>query len=257
MKVQFVFYVEATVLAPEAGYTRLKVLLDALQPVLEGLAWYHLPNDAKQSKQPWPAFADKDAFLERVKCDHDKELKRWPEYPGGFMALVSNAENEAAYAKPGQSDLVFTPHDGRIALEVFGPDAAWPEKDLTTWAKAIVRAIVKVEWVEFANVDVTLMLKRDDKWEETYSIDHRTFPHRQFMGWMGWVQRLPPVVPITAEDLPQAAEVIPMPGRSGSLIVAVGETFDVHNPHHIMQAQKVEMRLVDLDALPVIDPAFM
>lgn len=257
MNIQFVFQVEKAGLSFDAGYDRLAALLQALLPVLQGAAWHHLPSGAKESKQPWPAFADREAFLARAQRNHEKALKEWPEYPGGFEALISNASDEREYAKPGQSDLVFSPHEGRIALEVYHPDQAWPGLILAAWAKAIVRAVVLVEWVEFANVDATIVLKRDDKWEETYSIDHRTFPHRQFLGWMGWVQRLPPAKPITAEDLPQAAEVIPMQSRCGSLIVAVGETFDLHNPHHIMQAQKVEMRLVDLDALPVIDPAFM
>lgn len=253
------FEVEKTTMKPEAGYARLARLIDALKPVLAVDGWYHLPADAAESRQSWPAFADKVAFLAHVKRHYDKDVKEWPEYPGGFSALLCNAYDEASFKQAaGRSTLTFSPGYGRLQLEVVKPDVAMPDVDLTTWAKKILRAVVIEEWVTFANTDVVQRPRADgEKGADYLSVDYRTFPHRQFLGWMGWVQRLPPAKPINAEDLPQAAEVIPIPGRSGSLIVAVGETFDVHNPHHIMQAQKVEMRLVDLDALPVIDPAFM
>lgn len=36
--------------------------------------------------------------------------------------------------------------------------------------------------------------------------------------------------------------------------MAVADAFDVHNRSHVEKAQRVEMRLVDLDVLPVIAP---
>jgi len=41
------------------------------------------------------------------------------------------------------------------------------------------------------------------------------------------------------------------------MIIAVADRFDVHNAAHIETAQRFEMRLVDLDALPVTDPRFL
>lgn len=261
MNVSFVFSVENASMDPDAGYVRLARLVEALKPVLSVDGWFVSPADPEESSRPWPAFADKDAFLQRVQFHHEADLKGWPENPVGFNTLLSSARDEKSYMANkgrGRCNLDFTPAYGRIQLEVLKPDEAWPDLDLVTWAKKIVRAVVMEEWVEFANTDVAQGPRIDgERGQDYFSIDYRTFPHRQFLGWMGFVQRLPPKAPITPADLSQAAEVIPLLGRGGSLIVSVGETFDVHNPYHIRQAQQVEMRLVDLDALPVIDPDFM
>ena len=261
MNISFVFQVEPVTLDVETGYARLDRLIHALRPVLSAQGWFRCPRDPEESKQPWPAFADAEAFKIESKARMEAALEEWPENPNGFTALLYSVWDEASYkANKGRvrATLSFAPGRGRIQVEVLKPEEAWPDLDLVTWAKNIVRAVVMEEWVEFANTDVSQWPRIDgEKGADYFSQDYRTFPHRQFLGWMGFVQRLPPKVPITPEDLPQAAEVVPLPGRGGSLIVSVGETFDVHNPYHIRQAQQVEMRLVDLDALPVIDPDFM
>lgn len=87
--------------------------------------------------------------------------------------------------------------------------------------------------------------------ETYYGTDYRVFPHREFLGWVGFIRER-----VTPKDIPEADEVTPLVD-GGTLIVSVADTFDVHNPDHVKKAQCVEMRLVDLDALPVIDPQFL
>lgn len=53
-----------------------------------------------------------------------------------------------------------------------------------------------------------------------------------------------------------AAELLPIPNK-GTVVVAVDEAFDLNNKAHIKQANIVEMRLADLDLLPVIGPGLM
>jgi len=261
LNISFIFRIEQSTMDVEAGRARLSRLLKALAPALETDAWFMLPKSEEASKQAWVAFADKPSFLEVSRQDLAERLSEWPESPSGFRALLCSARDEPSYRANkgrGRCELSFAPGEGRIQLDVMRPDEAWPDRILADWVRDVLRAVVAEEWVEFANTDVARAPRLDgEKGEDVFSLDYRTFPHRQFLGWMGFVQRLPPKVPITLADLPQAAEVVPLPGRGGSLIVSVGETFDVHNPYHIRQAQQVEMRLVDLDALPVIDPDFM
>ncbi|WP_092401052.1 Imm52 family immunity protein [Collimonas sp. OK412] len=65
---------------------------------------------------------------------------------------------------------------------------------------------------------------------------------------MGFVPKI-----LKPQDIPEAAEVIPLPSCHGSIVIAVGDIFDLRNPQHIKQAHQVEMRLAALDALPEID----
>ena len=62
---------------------------------------------------------------------------------------------------------------------------------------------------------------------------------------------------IESREVPEADEIIPMPEKGGTMIVVVADAFNVHNHDHVEKAQRVEMRLVDLDALPVTDPRFL
>lgn len=89
------------------------------------------------------------------------------------------------------------------------------------------------------------------------SQQYRTFPHREFLDWMDWIQPLSSKKLLQASDIPQAAEVRPLPNRSGTMIVSVGEAFDMKSPAHIEKMQRVEVRLVKLGLLPVIDLELM
>jgi len=255
--VDFIFYVEPLVMEVDAGYAHLQKLIEALKPALPDVAWYITPSNEKESKQVWPDFVDKEAFYARVKHDINQTIKEYPThpYPHAFTVSLTSAKNEAIWSSQpeGRCTLNFSPQlnidpcGGRIQLGIISPNKAWPNKDLMKWGVDILSAIVLLEDIKFANVDVEMKSQKT----ESYQFDFRTFPHHQFLGWMGFVPKV-----LTPQDIPEAAEVIPLPERHGSIVVAVGDTFDLRNPKHIKQAQQVEMRLVDLDALPVIDPDF-
>lgn len=244
-------------LSNEIGYTHLKQLAKLIGNSMEINDWFLLPSNARESKLSWPALSNEKEFLLKIEKNHALDLKKWPDSPNNFYAFISNKKDEAGYKDSDTVDLHYDINNGLISLKIRDIRVLKTEKSATSIVKSSLRSIVDSEWISFASVDVESPIRREGLWNENYMMDHRTFPHRQFLGWMGWVQRLPPAKPLTAEDIPQAAEVIPMPGRCGSLIVAVDETFDLGNPEHIKRAQQVEMRLADLDALPVIDPAFM
>lgn len=70
---------------------------------------------------------------------------------------------------------------------------------------------------------------------------------------VGWMLYLPKI--ITAQQVPEARALIPVPeaGRkqTGTIIVSVTDAvFSVDNPEHVEAANRIEIRLVDLDLLP-------
>ncbi|MCA8103470.1 immunity 52 family protein [Burkholderia sp. AU32262] len=70
---------------------------------------------------------------------------------------------------------------------------------------------------------------------------------------VGWMLYLPKV--ITAQQVPEARELIPVPeaGRlqTGTIIVSVPDAaFSVDNSEYVEVANRIEIRLVDQDLLP-------
>ncbi|PMS32172.1 immunity protein 52 of polymorphic toxin system [Trinickia symbiotica] len=76
----------------------------------------------------------------------------------------------------------------------------------------------------------------------------QVFPQRPGAGWMIYLPQI-----ITASDLPEAAELVPvMEGerQQGTIVVSVaGEVFSVDNPEHVKVANAIEVRLADQDLL--------
>jgi len=79
-----------------------------------------------------------------------------------------------------------------------------------------------------------------------YSVDRAPFPHREFLGWMGYVD-----VPLTRDQVPAAAR---LERRGGGTLILATEVLDLADAHAIKQANQVEMSLVDQELLPVTDP---
>ncbi|WP_170292338.1 Imm52 family immunity protein [Xanthomonas maliensis] len=86
---------------------------------------------------------------------------------------------------------------------------------------------------------------------DSYAFDHQLFPHRRWLGWMGFVPHR-----VEARHVPEAASVIAV-GHQGTVIVAVQECFDLHNPAHLQRAHRVEARLAHLGLLDVTDVSLL
>ncbi|RDU98907.1 hypothetical protein DWV00_11700 [Trinickia dinghuensis] len=82
-----------------------------------------------------------------------------------------------------------------------------------------------------------------------YYTTHQVFPKRPGAGWMLYLPTA-----ITREELPEAAELVPvMEGgtQKGTIIVSVADaTFSIDNPEHLRIANAIEVRLADQDVLP-------
>jgi hypothetical protein len=78
----------------------------------------------------------------------------------------------------------------------------------------------------------------------------QVFDDKPGVGWMLYLPRV-----ITAQDIPEARALIPVPEagkkQTGTIIVSVTDAvFSVDNPEHLEIANRIEIRLVDQDLLP-------
>lgn len=234
------------------GYERFADFLDALEPMYPKDKWHRIPKSLDDQKASgWISVSSEDTYLRRAARDLGDDSERYPGLPGGFSALVANAYDEASYATDGRTVISYRPPIGYVAIKIIEPDLT-PTR-LLEWTREIFVAACRFLQIEYGCCDRPLSPRPNGGRGETYyGVDHRVFPHREFLGWMGFVKG-----DIESRQLPEADELIPLHEKGGTVIVAVADAFDVHNPAHVEKAQRVEMRLVDIDALPVTDPRFL
>lgn len=86
-------------------------------------------------------------------------------------------------------------------------------------------------------------------WPPEY-FEKRVFDDKLGVGWMLYLPKI-----ITVQQVPEARALIPVPaagrGQTGTIIVSVTDAvFSADNPEHVEVANRIEIRLVDLDLLP-------
>ena len=92
----------------------------------------------------------------------------------------------------------------------------------------------------------------DPIWIKVYpfSYSEQVFPDKPGAAWMLYLPR-----EITAQQVPEAAALVPMSGpdgrRRGTVVLSVvDEVFDGNNPRHIEAAANIDIRMVDQDLMP-------
>jgi len=245
------FRIQAEALPLIEGYDRLSRLVEALDNVIPVGAWHRLPRTEDEGSSGWIPLSSRDDYLRRVARDLGEDAERWPGTGEGFSTVVTTARNVATWDSEERAVLKYSPRQGVITLEwLLEEESASAEFERTR--QAFLAICNEVE-VLFACSDRPASPRPSGKPGRTYfGIDYRVFPHREFLGWMGFVPK-----DIDSHEIPEADELIPVLAKRGTMVVAVGDRFAVHNHAHIEKAQRVEMRLVDLDALPVTDPRFL
>lgn len=232
------------------GYRRLISLLRKLGDVIPIDSWHRLPSSEADGTGKWQAIADEENYLRRLARDMDQDAARWPGTADCFATTLTTACDAATWESTDRAVLKISPRQGLISLQWLG-DYVSEIKEYER-SRASLQAICDVENVLFACADRPLSTKPDGAAGRTsYCVHFRAFPHREFLGWMGFVKGA-----VSSSEVPEADELIAIPKRGGTLVVAVAGGFDIHNPAHVQQAQRVEMRLVDLDLLPVTGPRF-
>ncbi|WP_207306767.1 Imm52 family immunity protein [Xanthomonas oryzae] len=226
----------------DRGYIRIIALtkfLSSVHPFLKN--WFSL---AKTKGGIPISLADKPAFL----IDAEKSLPE--DYSGGFRAILSTASNDKEWLTPGRALLSFDPNQGSITLEIYNPISAYGEAVTKGIFKAAISAIAQAEHVIFSGTDVSTRLQSGTG-VKIYMIENQLFPHRRWLGWMGFVPHI-----VEPKHLPEAAALIPV-GTKGTVIVAVDECFDLNNPAHLKRAHQVEARMAHVGLLDVTDTSLL
>jgi hypothetical protein len=210
-----------------------------------------LARTVEEGLRGWIPLLNRDTYLRQAARDigDDEEIGQPTE--SGFAANVTTASNEATWNQGGHIMLKFSPRTGIVQIQIseLGTGRERTYMDVRNMFLSTCRILD----VCFANCDVDSPdPARKGARETIYSIDKRVFPHREFLGWMGFVKK-----EIETAEIPEADELITLPEKEGTMIIAVADRFDVNNAAHIEKAQRVEMRLVDIGALPVTDPRFL
>lgn len=234
------------ILDAQTTYNRLRpliTLLADLQPVFQG--WVqHSGGDG-----PVP-FTDESRFVEMVAFNTRKAAEEYPTTPAGASIAIMQATTRKEWERPGRSRIDYRPWFGSLTLTINRPIEAFGETDAPRIIRQCVAAIAATIDTPFIGTDVVCPLP-GGRGYDTYSGKHPLFPHRRWLGWMGFVPELVP-----HRFIPEAAAMDVVKGR-GTLIVAVDECFDLRNSDHLNRAHQVELRMANAGLLDIIDPSLL
>ncbi|WP_411850357.1 hypothetical protein ACLB90_15820 [Stenotrophomonas sp. LGBM10] len=243
MNVNLAIRVDPLVLMPHAFLDTSKAWLSQLGEAHHDFAeWWAVPRGPRDAFVP---FSAREQMLARLQADHNQLSG---ELPGGLRdgavdsVVLTNAGNEKDWARRGKVALFLNFAKGQIRLRIGKVEKVYDHPGQVLWS--LLATVTKGSRVRFAQTNV--QQKVGDELL-LYSIHRAPFLHREYLGWMGYVDQS-----VTAAQVPEAARLERQ--GNGTLILAT-DFLDLGNPAAIKQANKVEMSLVDLDLLPVIDPS--
>jgi len=205
--------------------------------------WWANPRGPKD---PYLALEERQAFVARVQEDDDKLNKKYPTVPlkGSSGAVLTNAGNDKDWKQRGAVALSYAPEIGNIRLQLGRVVKTYTQPADVVFAA--LEAIASDPRIMFAQCNVQQLV---DGKLLLYSLDRTPFPHREFLGWMGYVPQQ-----LTQAEVPDASR-LERHGQ-GTLILST-PLLDLSDPVAVMQANKVEMSLVDLGLLPVTDRSLL
>ncbi|WIX05052.1 Imm52 family immunity protein [Xanthomonas oryzae] len=225
------------------GYTRLLKLtrsLSVAHPSLQN--WFSLAHTKGGATI---SLADKPKFLADATENYSEQYKEF-----GFRAILSTAQSDKEWLQPGRALLTFEPSQGYIQLEIYDPINAHGETATNEIFQGSIKAIAQDEPVIFSGTDVNARLQ-SGKGIKMYMVENQLFPHRRWIGWMGFVPHS-----LEPRHIPEAAALISV-GTKGTVIVAVDECFDLNNPDHLKRAHQVEARMAHIGLLDVTDSTLL
>lgn len=203
------------------------------------LKWWSMlskPSDARI------AFDDRVGMTALIQANKDSFQHLYPNASPLLNSgvLLTNVTSEAEWLARGRVSLAINPGPGKVRLEICRIEEVFPSPTELVWAS--LRALARDSRVNFVNTNVQQGWGRERK---LYSLHCSAFPHREFLGWMGYVSRR-----LTADQIPEAARM--EHAGEGTLIMAT-ENLDLFDASAVEQANRVEIRLAELGLLPVTD----
>lgn len=199
--------------------------------------WWGMP---KGPKDHFVSFVERSRIIARMEAD-DAEF---PElrHAGAPGLLLTNAGDEASWRARGRVGLAISPSFGSIRISISDVEVVFERPSRVLWT--ILDAMSKRPDVCLIQTNVKQRVGADLL---LYSLHRAPSPHREFLGWMGYVDEA-----LTRDQVPAAAK---LERRGNGTLILATDVLDLSDPHAVQQANQVEMSLVDLGLLPVIDPA--
>ncbi len=205
--------------------------------------WWTVPRGPRDDAIPLAQREKVVAHIQKANTQLDQE------FPGsigeGSASIhLTNAATDAEWAKRGKVSLAIHPGSGILRLRLGRIQELYPTPTTLVWS--LLQGLTSNSRVTFAQTNV---LQKVAGSIMTYSGDRRVFRHREYLGWMGYVD-----APLAADQLPQAAR-LERHGR-GTLILAT-EALGLGDRAAVEQANRTEIGLAELGLLPVIDSRLM
>lgn len=245
-------------------------IVDAVVPfeaVTARIVWQRLQvlkgalAEAYPSFDRWFAFSrgpelipldDEVRFIEMLADNAEQDLRDYPgrQNAGGAEVELTTAATKSEWNNPGRLSIDYAPWLGRMTLTINDPVEAFGRDEVASFVRACVKAVATSVDAIFIGTDVTCPVP-SGKGNDTYARKHQLFPHRRWLGWMGFV---PEFVP--HRRIPEAAATEVVTGK-GTVIVAVDEFFDLFNPEHLKRVHQVEWRMATVGLLDVTDMSLL
>lgn len=186
---------------------------------------------------------DVDAVIASIELHDRKIFKEFPKSAadGSAGLLLTNAGDEATWNRRGKVCFALNPTLGQIKIDLLRVEHIYPSPQDVAWA--LLKALSSDSRVTFAKTNVTARVGEELL---LYSFDLAVYRHREFLGWMGYVNSS-----LSPEQLPDAS-IVERHG-DGTLILST-PLLDLSNPAAVEQVNRVEIRLAEMGLLPVIDP---
>ncbi|TGY35768.1 hypothetical protein E5352_03890 [Stenotrophomonas maltophilia] len=228
------------VLTASETYDRAAAVIQRLASAHpEFLKWWSMLSKPTDKRI---AFDDRVRMTALIQRNRDAFKLEYPSAPislsGGV--LLTNVTSEAEWLARGSISLSINPGPGEVQLEINRIEQVFPSPTELVWAS--LRALAHDSRVNFVNTNVQQGWGKERK---LYSLHCGAFPHREFLGWMGYVSRR-----LTADQIPEAARM--EHAGEGTLIMAT-ENLDLFDASAVEQVNRVEIRLAELGLLPVTD----
>jgi hypothetical protein len=228
-------------LTPNQVYEQAASCISRLSSVHPDLRrWWKLPD---APKVPFVEFHDLNAIISSIKAMSAKHRAAFPTLAdrGSAGLMLTNANSETQWRERGRITLSVQPAMGEVTFSMYEAERVFAPVGKVVWS--VLKALSSDPRVTYAKTDVH---ERVGGKSLIYSIDRGVYPHREFLGWMGYVnQALSPV------QLPEASRV--ERHGEGTLILAT-DVLDLSSSAVVEQVNRVEIRLSELGLLPVTDP---
>lgn len=204
--------------------------------------WWLMPSSAHEPEIP---MSDREQIITRIEARSAYFDKQYPgtSSPANHSILLTNAPGEAKWRERGCLALSIRAGVGELRLEINHIEQIYDSPCDVMWG--LLKVLTSRPQATFAQTNVQQARGRERR---HYSSQLAVFQHRDFMGWMGYVDR-----PVSTQQIPDAARV--ERHGPGTLILAT-ESMDLFDAHSVEQVNRVEIAMAELGLLAVRRSAF-